>query len=232
MPAPARTLPWVLLALEEYYGRPPEPISTDPFALILWEQVAYLAREPTRRAAFERLRQEVGLTPASIRRAPVATLRRIARLGGAIAAPLRAERMRRSAEIVKTQWNDELREALSLPLAKARQALTAFPMIGPPAADRILAITGAHPVLALDSNALRVLLRLGWGTALRNYAATYRSAQEAIGPHIPTRASDLSMAADLLRQHGSTLCRRTTPRCKQCPLAPRCSYQLGLNSVG
>lgn len=166
------TLKRVLLTLGRYHGHPQKPVSKDPFRLILYEQVAYLVPEVKRREAFRRLQDEVGLTPKAILAAPEDRLLAIARAGGSIGAKLRAERLRRSAEIARDGWRGNLRSALKLPLAKARRALVAFPMIGQGGADRILAITGAYPVFGLDSNGLRVLLRLGWGKEGRSYAAT------------------------------------------------------------
>ena len=49
------TLRRAVAALREHYG-PPEPIPTaDPFELVLWDNVAYLAPPPRRREAFELL---------------------------------------------------------------------------------------------------------------------------------------------------------------------------------
>lgn len=56
----------VIDALRHQYGDPAPPISSDPFELILWEQLAYLAHDVQRRVAFERLRAEVRLSPLAI----------------------------------------------------------------------------------------------------------------------------------------------------------------------
>jgi len=95
----------VLRALRARYGEPRPPVSTDPFQLILWEQVAYLAPDERRQEAFEALRTRVGLAPAGIAAAPAATLAAVARIGGAIAAGSRAGRMRRSAQMVLARWH-------------------------------------------------------------------------------------------------------------------------------
>ena len=41
--------------------------------------------------------------------------------------------------------------------------LKKFPAIGDPGVDKILLLTRTEPVMALDSNGLRVLVRLGFG---------------------------------------------------------------------
>jgi len=211
-----------LAALRRYYGTPRRPVSQEPFPLILWEQVAYLVPDTQRHAAYAALRSQVGLTPRAILRAKAATLRAITRRGGAIAAPARAARLRRSAEIVVGRWDGDLRTALKLPEAQARGALAQFPMIGEPGADKILAFTRTVRVLALDSNALRVLQRLGLVPEAKDYRTAYRKAQAVLSLQLPATYPALIAAAQLLRQHGQTLCRRSAPDCPRCPLRPDC----------
>ncbi len=212
----------VIAALRRYYGKPPRPISRDPFELILWEQVAYLVPDSQRRRAFQALRDDVGLEPRALVSAPTAKLEAIARLGGPIAVRVRAARLRASAELALGQWDGKLRAALKLPLAQARRALAQFAMIGEPGADKILVQTRSAPLLALDSNALRVLQRLGLTTEAKGYRSTYRRAQETLAPMLPKDYESLIAASSLLRQHGQELCRRTAPACSRCPLRKPC----------
>ena len=226
MPPP--TLAWVIPALRRRYGAPPAPISRDPFHLVLWEQVGYLVPDAQRARAFAALKSQVGLTPQAIRIAPVRTLEAIARLGGSIAAPDRARRMADSARRAIQDWDGDLRAALKLPLPQARRALAAFAMIGEPGADRILATAGGARLLPLDSNALRVLARIGLIREAKDYRTTYRDAQAALAPALPKDGAAILAAAHLLRQHGQTLCRRSVPACDECPLRTRCAYITGV----
>jgi endonuclease III len=212
----------VIAALRRYYGKPPRPISRDPFELILWEQVAYLVPDSQRRRAFLALRNDVGLEPRALLSTPRTKLEAIARLGGPIAVRVRAARLRASAELALGQWDGKLRAALKLPLAQARRALAQFAMIGEPGADKILVQTRSAPLLALDSNALRVLQRLGLTTEAKDYRSTYRRAQETLAPMLPKDYELLIAASSLLRQHGQELCRRTAPACSRCPLRKPC----------
>jgi endonuclease III len=218
------TLAQVIRTLIRRHGAALKPVSRDPFALILYEQVAYLAPEARRRAAFRQLEREVGVTAEAIVSAPRRKLEAIARAGGAIAPELRATRMRTSAEMVIGTWDGDLRTALAQPLPKARATLAAFPMIGKPGADRILAITGAHAVFGLDSNALRVLCRIGWGKETTQYAATYRSVQEAVTRELPTKPAKLAEYSAVLQRHGQELCRRTAPKCSECAVVSLCRF--------
>src|SRR5262249_55524215 len=144
--------------LEAHYGASNEAAPADPFQLILWEQIGYLIDDERRLRAFRLLEERVGLTPESIVRAGPEALAEIAAAGGSIAAEERAERMRKSAVEVIERWGGDLRGVLALPLAEAVRALKRFPMIGEPGAEKILLLTRTHPVLALESNGLRVLL--------------------------------------------------------------------------
>jgi len=218
----ALTLGTAVPALRRHYGAPPKPVSRDPFHLILWEQVGYLVSDARRRAAFLTLKRDVGLEPMRIRGASIGVLERIARMGGGIAADKRAVRMRESAELVVGKWDGDLKAALRLPLREARKALREFAQIGEPAADKILTINGKARALPLDSNALRVVLRLGLAPELKDYGATYRRAQETLAPALPRTREQLVAAGALLRLHGQELCRRSGPLCERCPLKPGC----------
>ena len=216
------TLRPVVTKLLRYYGQPARPVSSDPFHLVLWEQVAYLVPDAQRRRAFTALRRETGLRPARILGASSQRLEEITRLGGAIAARTRAARLRESAELVIGRWDGDLRGALRLPLAQSRRALAEFPMIGEPGADKILAFTKRARLVPLDSNALRVVTRLGLTTPAKDYRSSYRRAQQALAQAMPRAAGWPILAYGLLRQHGQELCRRSAPLCDRCPLRARC----------
>ena len=220
-----------LHTLEQFYGPLPtllpKAIRGDPFALVLWEQVAYLATDATRAEAFAALTRRVGLTPDAILDAPVATLETVCRIGGPIAFGDRAERMRTSARMVIAKWSGDARTILALPEDQSRRALATFPMIGQPGADKILALTGFGTQLPLDSNALRVVERLGFVEAGRDYRATYRAAQTALSNISRSDAVRRVAVSQLLRHHGRELCRRSAPRCGMCPLANQCPSRQG-----
>jgi endonuclease III len=105
-----------------------------------------------------------------------------------------------------------------------RASLKKFPGIGDPGAEKILLFNKKLEVLALDSNGLRVLTRIGYAREGPNYAATYRALQQAIDPELPRDFGWLVSAYQLLRRHGKELCKRTKPHCGRCPLAGACDY--------
>lgn len=213
----------IVARLAGHYGPPARPLTNDPFELILLESVAYLASDERREEAFKLLRKLVGTKPPEILAASKGDLLRVTKLGG-IGAEMRATRLREIALIATTEFSGDLRTVLKFPLAKAKQALRKFPSIGEPGAEKILLFTRTLPVAALDSNGLRVLLRLGFGEEKKNYSASYRSAHDAIKDAIVNDCDWLIGAHLLLRKHGKELCKTTKPRCDQCPVRNACAY--------
>ena len=113
--------------LKRFHGKPPEPPTSDPFGLIVWEQVGYLADDERRLEAYRMLEERVGLDPADILHAPLATLRTITRQGGAIGVDQRAKRLGAAADRVVKKWNGNLGTVLDLPMADAKKELTKYP---------------------------------------------------------------------------------------------------------
>jgi hypothetical protein len=52
--------------LEDLYGPPAPPPTTDPFALVVLENAAYLVDDARRQAVFARLRKETALVPEAL----------------------------------------------------------------------------------------------------------------------------------------------------------------------
>jgi endonuclease III len=219
----SKSLRKVVSLLGQFYGNPAPPITTDPFELILWENVAYLVNDERRTEAFELLCKTVGTKPHEILAAPNEALLRVAKLSG-MQPEKRAARLRELALIAMNEFNGDVSAALRLPLPKAKKALQKFPGIGEPSAEKILAFTRSYPVLGFESNGLRVLLRFGFGEEKKNYTASYRSVQEAINNQLVGHYDWLIDAHILLRQHGKELCKTNRPMCVECPLRKSCAY--------
>eukprot|EP00456_Euglypha_rotunda_P088824 TRINITY_DN9135_c0_g1_i4.p1 TRINITY_DN9135_c0_g1~~TRINITY_DN9135_c0_g1_i4.p1 ORF type:complete len:240 (+),score=8.50 TRINITY_DN9135_c0_g1_i4:80-799(+) len=208
----------MLAELERFYGEVARPALEGPFAMVLWEIVGYLADDARRGAAFAALRERVGLTPEAILAASGEELEAVARMGGGIAVRERVERLRTAATL-----GDPV-GALTMPSARAKKVLMRYPMIGEPGAEKILMFCGVLPVLALESNGLRVMVRYGIGEEKSNYAATYRSVREAVLEELPRECDVLQAAHLLLRRHGQEICRRGAPDCPGCPVRSGCPF--------
>jgi endonuclease-3 len=190
--------------------------------MILWENVAYLADDDRRHKAFETLKKRIGTQPQKILSASDEALLDVTAHG--ILADQFAKKLRKCAQIALEEFDGDLRSVLKLPVPKARKALQKFPGIGEPGADKILLFSRVQPVLALDSNGLRVLLRLGFGEEKKSYSTTYRLVQRAVQEQLDPAYAWLIQAHLLLRHHGQELCKRSQPACDECPLARDCEF--------
>ena len=226
MAASAPNLQKTVSQLAKHYGKPRPPITTDPFELILLENVAYLVSDGRREEAFKTLRKHAGTKPHEILAASHADILKATKLGG-MRPEQRVSRLKEIALIAMNEFGGDLKQALDLPLPKAKQALRKFPSIGEPSAEKILLFTRSHPVLGLDSNGLRVLVRVGFGEEKKNYTATYRSVQEAVKDQLKDDYDWLMSAHILLRRHGKDLCKTSAPLCEKCPVRSSCAYFKG-----
>jgi endonuclease III len=211
--------------LKQFYGEPTPPKTSDPFEQILLENIAYLVDDARRERALEHLRQTVGLRPADILSASSAQIDEATKLGG-VAPQYRSVRIRECALIALNEFGGDLSSACKLPPPKAIKALKQFPGIGESGAEKILLFMKSYSVLALDSNGLRVLLRIGFGEEKKNYSASYKSVREAISTQIGDDCDSLIEAHQLLKQHGKTLCKTNKPRCEECPVSSTCDFFL------
>ncbi len=225
----ALTLNQVMVQLKKFYGAPEPPPVTDPFEQVLWENVAYLADDEKRAKAFSTLRKTVGLNPTDILKAKPEKLLAVTRMGGMVPDP-RAQRLRQSAEIVQVLLHGKLNAALDESLPKAKKILQRFPTIGEPGAEKILMFAEKYPEFGLESNGLRVLLRMGFAEEQKSYSASYRAAKNAIASQLPKDCKSLVILHQLLRRHGQELCKRSRPLCNQCPLSAACAYALHLDA--
>jgi endonuclease-3 len=226
MPAKPLRLPAVLDLLAEQHGEPRKPIPKTPLEWILWENVAYLVDDEKRARAFAKLKKTVGTTAEKIDAADRDTLLAVTVLGG-MHPEARLDRLKDIASIALDLGGGDLRSVLALPPAAARKALERFPSIGKPGADKILVACGTGDTLALDSNGLRVLVRVGFGVESKNYASTYRSVVSAVAAHAPSDARGLWRAHQLLHIHGQAVCRRTGPECDACVVESCCAFAAG-----
>jgi endonuclease-3 len=217
------TVTKTIAQLKQLYGEPKGPPAHTPFELIIWENACYLLSDERRLEVFESLRKGVGLNAAAILRAPDEVLLPLAKRGG-MRPETRVFRWREIARVTMAQFSGDLNSILGKPHAESKKALKQFPNIGDPGADKILLMCGMASGLPLESNGLRVLVRVGWGRLQKSYGATYRSVQGDLKPDLPANGEFLKDAHLLLRQHGKTVCKDQAPLCDRCPLFKGCDH--------
>jgi endonuclease III len=236
-----RSLADIVERLREVYGTPRAEV-TDPFEMILLENVAYLVDDARRLETFERLRDEIGLAPKAILAASPEKIARVI-AGGGMKPEMRATKVIDCARLAQTIGVSRAGVPPAVAAASSpprdrdghapagvdasatydKKILRKYPGVGEPLADKILLFNGKQRTLAPDSNALRVLLRLGFGTESKNYAASYKSAVAAAG-ELPNAKE----AHILLRRHGQEVCKRSAPRCEVCVVRADCDFYSNL----
>lgn len=213
----------ILDRLEKHYEKQKPHAPAGAYEMVLYANCGYPANDATCAKGFAALKAQVGLAPERILAATDSTLGSILRLGG-IFPELRAQRLKEIAARVKGKFDGDLDAALRKPLSEAKQALKQFPTIGDPGAEKILLFTRTAAVAAVPSNCVHVPLRLGLGTAYKTYAKDYRSAQAALGSRLPENCEARIRAYLLLQRHGQELCKRSRPKCGECPVTAECRY--------
>jgi len=204
---------------------PPAEPPTDPLAILVWENIGYLIDDARRTELFAEFVKKIGLTAQRIANAPMPVVTDMAKRGG-MHPQNRAERLIEIGRLAITECDGDIAGKLqALPLPKARTLLTKFPSVGDPGADRILLFSGIAPQPCLESNGLRVLVRLGVCAEGKSYAQTYKGAITALAAVGSNDAEWLKRAYLLLREHGKALCKRSAPLCEPCPLDAVCAHR-------
>jgi len=224
--------PWPLLKivreLSLVYGQLPV-LRLTPFELIVLENASYLVDDERRWSVFEKLRSTVGITPEAILATDSALLLEAIANGG-MKPSMRAGKLRECARLAEEIGVQILNANVQNRDSAGKRLLLRFPSIGEPAADKIMLICAAVPSLAPDSNALRVLTRLGYVTEENNYARQYKIAIKATRDEVSSAEQALE-AHLLLRKHGQEICKRSAPRCNLCPLRRACNWYQTIQSA-
>ena len=216
----------LLKVLESFYGRQEPSWPTDPYLFLVWWQCGYPASDTACAKGWQSLTREIGAEPRDLLEASSANLARALRPGGMV-PELRAMRLKEIAARVKDEYAGDLRSALVGPITQVRKLLKKFPNIADPGADRILLFGNIAAVAAIPSNCPHVLVRIQRGLERESYAVTYREAQQAIMAEVPNEFDARTRAYLLLKRHGQELCKRTKPKCSECPVSPSCAYFSG-----
>jgi len=138
--------------LQQHYGAPALPPSTDPLELIIWENIAYLANDKRRAEAFDTLKRTIGTRPEQILGAQHSALAAVCKAG--ILPDVSVEKLLTIAKIAYEEFDSDLRASLKKPLSQAKKTLKRFPSIGDPGAEKILPV---HPLLSGDGTRLEWL---------------------------------------------------------------------------
>lgn len=216
----------LLKSLEAFHGAQQPNWPSDPYDFIVWWHCGYPASDERCAKGWDALTASVGIQPEQLLKATPAQLATALKAGGMV-PELRALRLKEIAMRVKDHLGGDLRSALSGRITDARRILKSFPNIADPGADRILLFAGISPIAAVPSNCPHVPVRMLHGLERENYGVNYCDAQNAIATEVPDTFESRQRAYLLLKQHGQKICKRTNPKCDECPVRGDCAYAAG-----
>jgi endonuclease-3 len=210
--------------LEGLHGPQTPCWPVDPYEFLIWWHCGYPASDATCTRGWTSLQERVGVTPQQLLKAKPATLTMALKAGGLI-PELRTERVRLIANTVVREFNGNLARAfLQMQPDEIRRALKSLPGIADPGADRIMLFGGICAIAAVPSNATQVALRMQVGPPSDSYTKDYLAGQELIEAEVSPVFAARQRAFLLLKIHGQSLCKRSTPKCDACPIAGTCVF--------
>jgi endonuclease-3 related protein len=128
---------------------------------------------------------------------------------------VKTKRLRHLLKFVLDEYDGSLDAMFQMSLPTLREKLLAVHGIGPETADAILLYAGGLPTFVVDTYTHRVLARHGW----IGYEAGYDEIKDYFESNLPQDAPLFNEFHALLVRVGKDFCRRTAPKCEQCPLA-------------
>jgi endonuclease-3 related protein len=129
---------------------------------------------------------------------------------------VKAKRLHNLLRFVVDEYDGSLDSMFRTPLHALRAKLLAIHGIGPETADAILLYAAGKPTFVVDTYAHRILARHGW----IDYTATYHDIKDYFESALPADAPLYNEYHALLVRVGKDFCKRSTAKCKLCPLAP------------
>jgi endonuclease-3 related protein len=127
---------------------------------------------------------------------------------------VKALRLRNLLKFLIDRYDGSLEKMFSTPLPDLRAELLAVNGIGPETADSILLYAGNLPTFVVDAYTHRILARHGW----IDFEADYHQIQDYLLSSLPQDAQLYNEFHALLVHLGKNFCKKTGPKCRECPL--------------
>ncbi|HEX4643878.1 MAG TPA: hypothetical protein VH161_10435 [Candidatus Acidoferrales bacterium] len=164
--------------------------------------------------AIANLRAAKMLTPAALLRVSTPRLAALVRPSGYFRQ--KAKKLKAFVKFLQAEYGGSLKRMFLTPTAELREKLLAVHGIGPETADSILLYAGNHPVFVVDAYTHRILGRHG----ITNGKPDYERVRAQIEASIPARPELFNEFHALIVNTGKNWCRKSAPRCAECPLRP------------
>jgi len=162
--------------------------------------------------AIANLRQADLLEPHALYAVPLEELESLIRPAGYFR--IKARRLHNLLKFLVERYGGSLEAMFRTDLQTLRAELLAVPGIGPETADSILLYAGGLPIFVVDTYTHRIFARHGW----IDFDADYHAIQDHFQSGLPSDASLYNEYHALLVNLGKHYCRKTKPKCPECPL--------------
>ena len=164
--------------------------------------------------AIANLRSAGMLTPAAMLRVPLPRLAELVRPSGYFRQ--KAKKLKAFVRFLQAEYRGSLKRMFHTPTLELREKLLSVHGIGPETADSILLYAGNHPVFVVDAYTHRILGRHG----ITDGKPDYEKVRAFIESSIPRQPELFNEFHALIVNTGKNWCRKSAPRCEECPLRP------------
>ena len=223
-PPTRRTLDAIYRALLETYGHQQwwPTAAQDPeeerFEICLGAILTQNTSWKGAAAALANLRAAGATTPEAIADLPHDVLADLVRPSGHF--NVKARKVQAFCEAVLLDGDGSVDALLEGEPDEVRARLLGIWGIGPETADAMTLYAARKSTFVVDAYAYRIFERLGCPPGPRKYDVYREFLLSRIGPDVTM----LNEWHALLVRHGQQVCRKTTPRCEECPLLARCDF--------
>jgi endonuclease III related protein len=162
--------------------------------------------------AIDNLRQADLLEPKALYDVPVEELEELIRPAGYFR--VKAVRLRSLLKFLVKRYDGSLDTMFAVGLPELRRELLAVHGVGPETADSILLYAGGLPTFVVDAYTHRVLARHGW----ISFDADYHEIQDYVQSELPQDVPLFNEFHALFVRLGKDYCRKSKPKCDECPL--------------
>ncbi|MCK5517019.1 MAG: endonuclease III domain-containing protein [Desulfobulbaceae bacterium] len=128
---------------------------------------------------------------------------------------IKADRLRNFFTMVEKQWDGDLDYLLAQPTSELREQLLSVKGIGPETADSMMLYAAEKPIFVVDTYTHRILLR----HEIISEEYGYFEIQEMFMDNLEEDSRLFNEYHALLVQAGKHFCKKSKPKCVQCPLS-------------
>ncbi len=162
--------------------------------------------------AIANLRAARVVTPSAMLRISTPRLAALVRPSGYFRQ--KAKKLKAFVRFLHETHRGSLKRMFLTPTLELREELLNVHGIGPETADSILLYAGKHPVFVVDAYTHRIFGRHG----ITDGKADYEKVRAFIEKSIPRQAELFNEFHALIVNTGKNWCRKSAPRCEECPL--------------